>query len=601
MPDDRSSGTDPTLTPSQLIGEAATSADTGRSDIGRRTLDGVAAALPPRYVLGARLGAGGMGEVVLARDEQIGRDVAIKRMRVEPTPALLARFLREAKIQGRLDHPAIVPVHELANDGDGKPFFVMKRLTGTTLAKILADRSLTRQKLLRAFADVCLAIEFAHRRGVVHRDLKPENIMLGDFGEVYVLDWGIAHVDSETDSLHDGSVTAGEAGDTEVGAILGTPGYIAPEVVRGDAIDARADVFALGAMLFEILTGQSLLPRGRGALDATTQPFEARPSVRVPECDCAPELEAIVVAATSPQRSDRPTARELGERVEHFLDGDRDLALRKSLAAGHVAAAHAALAGGDSPAERAIAMREAGRAIALDPHSGAAELVGRLMLEPPLETPPEVDEAIARSEEQTARDKLRMMTFSILAFVAMIPTCLIIGVRSSTALIWLGAAIAINVLHTWYVAQRSRPPMKSDMMRSAVIYAVLVFVIARDFSPFVMAPSIAAISIVMFLVDPRTPFSFIVITQGAAVILPWLAELVGLAPRTISSLPNGDIVFHAVAIYASMPATEIGLALFVIGTVIAAGVLARQLGMSQRAAMRTTELQAWHLRQLVKS
>src|SRR5688572_20292317 len=139
MPDERGSGsgTDPTLTPSQVLGEAATSADTGDVRTSRPSMPG--AALPTRYALGQRLGAGGMGEVVLARDEQIGRDVAIKRMRVEPTEAALTRFLREAKIQGRLDHPAIVPVHELATDADGKPFFVMKRLTGTTLSKILSD------------------------------------------------------------------------------------------------------------------------------------------------------------------------------------------------------------------------------------------------------------------------------------------------------------------------------------------------------------------------------------------------------------------------------------------------------------------------------
>src|SRR5262245_34306447 len=168
-------GTDPTLTPSQAIGVAQTSAEEPHTPATGR--------LPARYVLGAPLGVGGMGEVILATDNQIGRDVAIKRMRVPPSSAAVARFVREAKVQGRLDHPAIVPVHDLGNDDEGKPFFVMKRLTGTTLAEIIAKKSLSRQKLLRAFADVCLAIEFAHSRGVIHRDLKPANIMLGDFGE----------------------------------------------------------------------------------------------------------------------------------------------------------------------------------------------------------------------------------------------------------------------------------------------------------------------------------------------------------------------------------------------------------------------------------
>src|SRR6185503_14204417 len=160
-------GTDPTMTPTEAIGIAKTSASSEAT-----TLVPSSAKLPARYAVGRPLGIGGMGEVVLATDAQIGRDVAIKRMRVAPTPSAVARFVREAKIQGRLEHPAIVPVHELANDAEGRPFFVMKRLTGTTLADILGGkRGPTQQKLLRAFADVCLAIEFAHNRGVIHRDL----------------------------------------------------------------------------------------------------------------------------------------------------------------------------------------------------------------------------------------------------------------------------------------------------------------------------------------------------------------------------------------------------------------------------------------------
>ncbi|HMG52084.1 MAG TPA: serine/threonine-protein kinase, partial [Kofleriaceae bacterium] len=154
-----------------------------------------------RYRFGEVLGEGGMGEVLLAHDDHIGREVAVKRIRAsEPTAEELSRFLREARVQGRLEHPAVVPVHDLAVDRDGRPFFVMKRLSGTTLLELLGrlragrhdDDAAVRRRMLRAFADVCLAIEFAHSRGIVHRDLKPANIMLGDFGEVYVLDWGVA-------------------------------------------------------------------------------------------------------------------------------------------------------------------------------------------------------------------------------------------------------------------------------------------------------------------------------------------------------------------------------------------------------------------------
>jgi len=139
-----------------------------------------------RYRIGRRIGKGGMGEVMAARDEQVGRDVAIKRMRAaNPSERSLARFLREASVQGRLEHPAIVPVHEIGRDEDRLPFFVMKKVQGTALAALVSYRDeSTRQRMLRAFVDVCLAVEFAHVRGIVHRDLKPDNIMLGDFGEV---------------------------------------------------------------------------------------------------------------------------------------------------------------------------------------------------------------------------------------------------------------------------------------------------------------------------------------------------------------------------------------------------------------------------------
>src|SRR5258706_1938994 len=196
-------------------------------------------AAPPllaRYRTGAVIGRGGMGEVVSARDEQIGRSVAIKRLRAkDASPEVIARFLREARVQGRLDHPAIVPVHELCSDGN-EPFFVMKQLSGVTLADVIAgkDARFTRQQLLRAFVDVCLAIEFAHTRGIVHRDLKPANIMLGEFGEVYVMDWGVARVLAEEAPDAPPSAPLPDPGDTMAGVMLGTPGYMSPEQIRGD-------------------------------------------------------------------------------------------------------------------------------------------------------------------------------------------------------------------------------------------------------------------------------------------------------------------------------------------------------------------------------
>src|SRR5690606_2515186 len=190
------------------------------------------ALLADRYRPLRLMGKGGMGEVIAARDEQIGRDVAIKRMKAaRPSERAIQRFLREASIQGRLEHPAIVPVHEIGRDTDGLPFFAMKKLTGTTLGKLLEPSpgaaapaaSFPLQRVLRAFVDACLAVELAHVRGVVHRDLNPNNLMLGDFGEVYVLDWGVAKVIGEEDGeLADlGSGSGLHA--TIAGTAVGTP------------------------------------------------------------------------------------------------------------------------------------------------------------------------------------------------------------------------------------------------------------------------------------------------------------------------------------------------------------------------------------------
>ncbi len=156
-----------------------------------------------RYQPGELLGEGGMGEVRLARDARIGREVAVKTMRREIGARGESRFLREARVQGQLEHPAIVPVYDLGVTRDGETYFTMKRVRGRSLDSILEALAageldtvaeFTRRRLLTAFSQVCLAVEFAHARGVLHRDLKPANIMIGDFGEVYVLDWGLAKV-----------------------------------------------------------------------------------------------------------------------------------------------------------------------------------------------------------------------------------------------------------------------------------------------------------------------------------------------------------------------------------------------------------------------
>jgi serine/threonine protein kinase len=217
--------------------------------ISDRALDRLRAAaawpeLDARYAITGVAGHGGMGTVYVARDHVLQRDVAVKVLDVaDRRGARAERLTREAHILARLDHPGIVPVHDSGTLPDGRAFYVMKLVKGRRLDEIgRGEEPLSLR--LDAFARVLDAVAFAHAHGIVHRDLKPENVMVGGFGEVYVMDWGVAQVQAHDDA----------------GAVVGTPGFMPPEQERAAApVDARADVFALGAMLAQ-LAGPSAPP-----------------------------------------------------------------------------------------------------------------------------------------------------------------------------------------------------------------------------------------------------------------------------------------------------------------------------------------------------
>jgi serine/threonine protein kinase len=192
-----------------------------------------------RYSVVEEIGRGGMGTVFLARDEVLGRDVAIKIPNGLNNEGLDRRLQREARAIASLEHPGIVPIHDAGRLADGRLFYVMKRVEGRTLREYLASVSDLTERL-RVFERICEPVAFAHARGVVHRDLKPENVMVGAFGEVMVMDWGTAKTVDETAD----------------GTIVGTRGFMAPEQASGGEIDARADVYALGSILFLLLTGE---------------------------------------------------------------------------------------------------------------------------------------------------------------------------------------------------------------------------------------------------------------------------------------------------------------------------------------------------------
>jgi serine/threonine protein kinase len=241
-----------------------------------------------RYRIVGELGRGGMSVVYEAEDAELGRRVALKVLATELSSADAAERLREeARVIARLEHPGIVPVHDVGVLPDGRVFYTMKLVRGERLdAWISAERGTTEG--LRLFVRICEAVAFAHANGVVHRDLKPENVMAGEFGAVLVMDWGVAcRIDGNAATAH----------------IAGTPGWMAPEQARGESVDARADVYALGAIL-RYLAGPSP-PR---------------------------RLTAICARATEPERLGRyRDAGELGADVVRYLDGEPVAAYRENV------------------------------------------------------------------------------------------------------------------------------------------------------------------------------------------------------------------------------------------------------------------------------
>jgi serine/threonine-protein kinase len=305
---------------------------------------------PSRYQLVGELARGGMGAVIKARDIDLGRDLAVKVILEEhrDLPEMVRRFVEEAQIGGQLQHPGIVPVYELGRFHDGRLYIAMKLIRGRTLAALLLDRhgpSDDKARFLSIFEQVCQTMAYAHSRGVVHRDLKPSNVMAGAFGEVHVMDWGLAKVLDQggvADELKarrilgdSGAIrtvrTGSEAGESLAGSVLGTPAYMAPEQARGalDTLDERADVFGLGSILCEILCGQPAYA-GRTGLELYRMAERAdlrEASERLDACGADAELIALAKRCLAPAPKDRPrdAGMVLVALTDHFRGAERRL------------------------------------------------------------------------------------------------------------------------------------------------------------------------------------------------------------------------------------------------------------------------------------
>ena len=292
-------------------------------------------------VLG-EIARGGMGVVLKGRDPDLGRDLALKVLRDDlgDDELTLRRFVEEAQICGQLQHPGIVPVYAVGLLGDGRPYFTMKLVRGQTFSELLVGRDSPaddRARCLAIFERICQAIAYTHARGVVHRDLKPGNVMIGAFGEMQIVDWGLAKVlprggladelaevssiDAPVETLRDRPGSSTQV--SRAGTVMGTPAYMPPEQAQGlvDALDERSDVFSLGAILCAILTGKPPYPGEAEAARrraATADLADARE--RLSTCGADEELVDLCLHCLAPGKADRPrTAAVLAERVSAYL------------------------------------------------------------------------------------------------------------------------------------------------------------------------------------------------------------------------------------------------------------------------------------------
>ncbi len=571
-----------------------------------------------RYEARELLGEGGMGEVRLYRDRRIGRDVALKAIRPGhgSRSDLRRRFVREARVQGQLEHPAIVPVYDLSLRPQ-PAYFTMKRVRGVTLEHVVerlraGDAEIaarfSRRKLLTAFGSVCLALDYAHAHGVVHRDLKPANVMLGDFGEVYVLDWGVARV--ETAPVSGDAPTIDAADDaqakTAAGSLMGTLGYMAPEQVRGETVDSRADVYALGSTLFEML---ALVPlhEGKRVTDmvrSTLEGADARASRRAPDRDVPPELEAICVRATALSADDRyASARELHEAIERYLDGDRDVERRRSMADRHasaaaVAAERALRPDAESPeGDRSTALHEVGRALALDPTNAIAlQTTLQLRLQPPRELPEEAAAAIEASRLETIRESGRAGTIAFASTLLYLPLILWMGVRDPGLVMAVYALLSVAGVTTyWAWRHPSHHQLPIIVVASSLAFALL----SRVLGPFLVVPGIIVANTTAFAMDPSRARRLAVLALGClSVTLPALLEWLGwLAPSYVFREGTVVIVPHM----ASLPGgpTLAFLLAVTLASVVTPSLFMGRVRATLEAAERRIHLQAWQLKQLV--
>lgn len=576
----------------------------------------VAPASATRYGEGRLLARGGMGDVHELSDHLLGRVVAHKQMN-EGADDAHDRFFREARVQAQLEHPAIVPVYDL-EPGDA-PSFTMKRVQGVTLLDAVrrgsdevSDARFAPRRLLDALATICMALDYAHRRGVVHRDVKPANVMLGQWGEVYLLDWGVARV--QHDDSEDTLPVDAAAGRGDHTTVVGTPGYMAPELLQGaDLGSARTDVYALGATLFFALTGELLHPgRAEQRYASTLAGFPVDARLADLGIELPLELVGVLRRATAPAEERFASARELHDAIKRYLDGDRDLELRRDVADRLVARAEVSLrrlAEREERRDRRSALRDLVSALALRPDDErATRRLMELMTEPPRGLPSVVQHRLERAgaariaqlggPTATATVVLMLLLFGLASWLGVrswLPIALTLAAGSCTALAMLAESRAAR--------RRAAAPAPEPSGRRSDVLALLcltmtVALLTTVFSPWLVCPSIVVgVTVMRTLRDPRQPW-LVATLMGGALLVPWALEMSGALPSTVI-FERGDMIVRSFVVDYPAEAMRAGLVTTVIMSLAVAAAVPSRLRRAFAEAELRDQLRAWQLDQLL--
>jgi serine/threonine protein kinase len=593
-----------------------------------------AAGADDRYADGELIGQGGMGQVTSADDRATGRTVAVKTMRADQVgPVALRRFAREARIQAQLEHPSIVPVYDVGVDAEGALFFTMKRIRGESLSKVLEriragdDEALVRyshRRLLNVLTQVALTVEYAHQRGVLHRDLKPSNIMLGEFGEVYVLDWGLADVRHPGQSgepradeptplarllataaaapLVDSSVRP----DTASGQLLGTPGYTAPELIEhgSGALDERADVYALGAILYEMLTGERMHAGDAlgQVLGSTLELDGAQPAQHT--AAVAPELDLLCQRATRRDPAQRlASAAAFARGIEAYLDGDRDLAERRRLADVRAEAAERVLAEphpdeAEDTAARAAALRDVTTALGLDPeHTGARATLLRLLTEP---GPGAVAAAEVNHRAAATKAFQHAALNGILAistYILYVPLVMWMGMRTWWMLGVMAAAIFTVIGVTYYYYRR--PP--SDLRLPWPHLVASLFALSTGnfiAGPLLLLPTAAIATGVGYIAAFERRVAVTIASLVAVVLVPFALQVSGVVGGGYRFEGDAIVIYPGMAHF-PRTATIVFLCVTHLVMISAAMLFTWRMRQSAVRAERLLRVQAWQLDQIV--